>query len=120
MRRLAAGLVLVSIWPSTLLGQERDRSLERISIALQQPPPLVGGLPSPEAAAQPTRLGILTLVPPTGRGEIVRVSLPVGELVVRAFKGMAAANRRRQEAAARREVEAALNARSSNAVASVP
>ena len=110
MRRLAAGLVIVSVWPSTLLGQERDSSLERISIALQQPPPIVGGLPSPEAAAQPTRLGILTLVPPTGRGEIVRVSLPVGELVVRAIKGVAAANRRRQEAAARREVEAALNA----------
>jgi hypothetical protein len=39
---------------------------------------------------------------------MVRVSVPIGELVSRAFKGAAAASRRRQEAAARRKVEAAL------------
>jgi hypothetical protein len=123
MRRLAAGLLLASIWGVTLPARQRDRSLERISLALQQPSPIVNGMAPREASPRPVKLGIVTLVPPTGRGEIVRVSLPIGELVTRAFKGVAAANRHRQEAAARREVEAALkalDARSRNAVASVP
>lgn len=59
-------------------------------------------------SAPPTKLGIFTLVPPTSRGEMVRVSIPIGELVTRAFAGVAAANQRRQEAAARRRVEEAL------------
>jgi hypothetical protein len=50
----------------------------------------------------------LTVVQPTLPGEMIRVSIPIGELVTRAFKGVAAANGRRREAAARRRVDAAL------------
>jgi hypothetical protein len=90
-----------------LLAEERERSLERISLALQQPLPVMRRV-APAESTVPKTFGIFTLVPPIGRGEMVRVSVPTGELVSRAFKGAAAANRRRQEAAARREVEAAL------------
>jgi hypothetical protein len=107
MKRLAAALLISLVWPAPLLAQERDRTLERISLALQQQSPVVRGI-APVEGASPIRLGVFTLVPPTRPGEIVRVSVPIGELVTRAFRGIAAANQRRQEAAARRRVETAL------------
>jgi hypothetical protein len=107
MKGLAAGILVSVACSAPLLAQERDRSLDRISLALQQPLAIVRGVDPVEAAA-PKTLGIFTLVPPTGQGEMVRVSVPIGELVSRAFTGAAAAQRRRQEAAARRKVEAAL------------
>ncbi len=107
MKGLAGGLLVSLVCWAPLVAQERDRSLERMSLALQQPLPIVRGGGEVESAL-PKTLGIFTLVPPTRPGEIIRVSVPIGELVSRAFKGAAAANRRRQEAAARRQVEAAL------------
>ena len=77
---------------------------------MQQPSPVLSRLPTPESPGPPAKLGIFTLVPPTGRGEIIRVSVPIGELVSRAFKSLSEANRRRQEAASRRKVEANLQA----------
>jgi hypothetical protein len=107
MKGFAGGLLVSLVCWAPLAAQERDRSLERIRLALQQPLPVVrdGGLVESGA---PKTLGIFTLVPPAGRGEMIRVSVPIGEFVSRAFKGVAAAHRRRQEAAARREVQAAL------------
>jgi hypothetical protein len=107
MRAIAGGLLLIVSWSPSLLGQERDRALERIEFALQQPPSILRGFDPMETAA-PTTFGIVTLVPPTGRGEIIRVTIPIGELVSRAFKARSTARRRRQEAAVRREVESAL------------
>lgn len=107
MKGVAAGILVSLACSAPLLAQERDRSLERISLALQQPVAIVRGV-SPVGSAAPRTIGIFTLVPPTGQGEMVRVSVPIGELVSRAFKDAAAASRRRQEAAARRKVEAAL------------
>src|SRR5262245_6357510 len=108
MRRLTAGLVVTALCPLSLMAQAREPSLERISLALQQPPPVIGISVIPDPPAPPVKLGPLRFVTPTGRGELVRVSIPVGELVSKAFKGVAHANHRRKEAAARREVEAAL------------
>lgn len=109
MKRLPAGLVVSLFCSAPLLAQERDRSLERISLALQQPAPVVSGNTLLEGHSHaPKKLGIFTLEPPTGRGEMICVSVPIGELVSRAFKGIASANQRRREAAARRKVEAAL------------
>jgi hypothetical protein len=107
MKALAGGLLLSVVYSAALVGQEKDRSLERISVALQQPLPITGSVDSVTSGA-PRSLGIFTLVPPEKRGEIVRVSVPIGELVSRAFRSVAAANRRRHERAIRREVEAAL------------
>jgi hypothetical protein len=106
MKALAGGLLIAAACSATLLGQEQDRSLARISLALQQPPPVLRADPADSPA--PKKWGPFTLIPPTGRGEIVRVSVPIGELISRAFQGVATANRRRREAAARREVEAAV------------
>ena len=109
MRGLAAGILVSSVCSVPLLAQEQDRSLERISLALQQPSSIVRSV-SPVERPSPTRLGILTLVPPASPGEMIRVSIPVGEFVTRAFRGLAAANQRRQATAARRRVEAELEA----------
>src|SRR5262245_42243245 len=98
MKGLLPALLVAVAWSASLAAQESDRSLERISISLQQPPPLVRNV-TPDETAAPKRLGIFTLIPATGRGEIVRVSIPIGELVTRPFKAAAAAHRRRQEAA---------------------
>src|SRR6187401_1885144 len=107
MRRLAAGILVSSVWSAPLLAQDRDRSLERVSLALQQPSPIVRDVALVESSS-PTKVGIFTLMPPTSRGEMIRVSIPVGELVMRAFRGAAAASQRRQEVAARRRVQAEL------------
>ena len=96
-----------SVCSAPLLAQDRDRSLERIGLAMQQPPAIVGGVRAVESNL-PKKFGIFTLVSPKLRGEMVRVSVPVGELVTGAFTRVAAANQRRQEDAARRKVEAAL------------
>ena len=126
MRRLAASLVVVSALSFQLSAQERNRSLERIGLALQQPPPVPSGADRQEVLRASTlqalgvsifeplpgaaKLGPFTLGAPQLRGEIIRLSLPVGEYVSRVARGLAAANRRRQEAAARRMVEADLKA----------
>ena len=107
MKGLAVGLLVGLVNSAPLAAQEGDRSLQRISLALQQPIPIVpGGVPF--QADFPKRLGIFTLVQPTMPGEMVRVSIPIGELISRAFKTVAAANQRRREVAARHRVEAAL------------
>jgi hypothetical protein len=109
MRALAVGLGVALTWQLPLSAQERDPTLERISLALQQPAPITEGVFATETPAPPpVRFGPFTLVPPELRGEFVRVSFPIGEYVSKAFKGLAAANQRHQEAAARRRVEAAL------------
>jgi hypothetical protein len=107
MRAIAVGVLVVVSWSPSLLGQERDRALERIELQLQQPSSVVRGF-DPVESATPTTFGIFTVVPPTGRGEMIRVTIPIGEIVSRAFKASSVARRRRQEATARREVESAL------------
>ena len=126
MTRLTAGVFVVLSLPLPLWAQERDRALERISLALQQPTPLVSsadpgealrlstlrtfGVPIFEPLPGGPKLGPFTLGTTQLRGEIIRVSLPVGEYVTRGARGFAAANRRRQEKAARRRIEAELKA----------
>jgi hypothetical protein len=51
-----------------------------------------------------TRIGMLTLVPPDTNGEIVKVVVPIGELVSRAATGVSSARRRRAERSAREQV----------------
>lgn len=88
MRRLAAGLVFVMVCPSFLLAQERDRSLERISIALgEQPAPFSMGVPLPAITPRSQTFGIFTFVSPTLSGEFVRVSVPIGELISQRPRG---------------------------------
>jgi hypothetical protein len=110
MRWLASLLVVVSVWSSPVLAQatDQDRSVERIRLALQQPPPLVSSPPPPGTTGAPVTFGPFTLVPPVLRGEMVRISFPIGEFVSRAFDGVAGWQQRRKETAARRDVIEAL------------
>ena len=107
MRAIAAGILVVMSWAPSLLAQEQGRPPERIELRPQQPPPVLRGF-DPVTTAKPTTLGIVTLVPPTERGEMIRVRIPIGEIVSKAFKANSAARRRREEETVRREVEREL------------
>lgn len=103
MKSLLAALLVALACSDTLLAQPRDRTLEKFDLALARTPALRMELgPDPPA---PRTFGVFTLVPPHGRGEMIRVSVPIGALVSRAARSVAAANRRRHEADARREVQ---------------
>lgn len=109
MERLATGCLVVLLCVTPAAAQERDPSLTRIGLALEQLPALKTDL-GPPTSSFPKTFGIFTLVAPVKPGEMIRVSIPIGELTTRAFRGVAAANRRRQEEAARRKVAAELRA----------
>ena len=84
-------------------------SVESLRAALQKSPPPSLLIPTfPWVAPQPTRFGMLTLVSPDTNGEIVKVMVPIGDLVVRAAHGVSNARRRRAERHAREEVSRAL------------
>jgi hypothetical protein len=106
LKALAAGLMFWVACQVPLVGQERDdRSLARIAVALQQPRSFMRGIDAIEAA-EPRTFGIFTLVRPELPGEFIRVSVPIGELVSRAARGVSVALQQRQEQSARRRVEA--------------
>lgn len=107
MRPLAAAFVVSAALAAPAVAQPRDPAVQRLSLALQQPAPIAGGLDLGKFTP-PRTFGIFTVVAPELRGEMIRVSVPVGALVSQAYRSVAAANRRRQERAARRQVEADL------------
>ncbi len=109
MRAALIILVILGVGPPRLLAQEIDRSVERVSAALQAQSSLRLTAPT-WAEPPPKQIGVFTLVPPTNPGEILRVRLPIGELASRTARGLARANQRRREAAARLEVQRALTA----------
>lgn len=107
MRPLAVAFLMFSAVAAPVLAQPQDPAVRRLSLALQQPRPPVGGLVL-GTVDDPKTFGIFTVVAPELRGEMIRVSLPIGALVTQAYRGVAARNRRRQEQAARRQVQADL------------
>lgn len=92
-----------------LQAQVTERAVERVSVALLRPLRLDSGVFS-WTNPSPRKLGVFTIEPPTAPGEVLRVRLPIGELVSKAARSVTAAHQGRREAAARREVEAALRA----------
>jgi hypothetical protein len=124
MMRLAAALVVLMSLPGQASAQD-NHSLERISLALHQPPSVLRGvdhagalrastLPTPgvsifEPMAGARKVGPFTLGTPQ-QGQIIQLSLPIGEYVSNLAHAIAAANHRRKEAAARQRVEADLRA----------
>jgi hypothetical protein len=87
---------------------ESAGSVESLRAALQKWPPSILIPALPWVAPNPRRLGILTLVPPDTNGEMIKVVVPVGELVSRAAHGVANAQRRRAEQRARENVSREL------------
>lgn len=84
---------------------ESSSSLQRVRVILQNPP-IQSRLSTP-LWSEPGRrnIGILTLIAPEHRGEMVRMSLPVGDLVTRVVRGVGAAKHRRAQRKAREEVQ---------------
>jgi hypothetical protein len=107
MKAFAGGLLLWVAYLVPLIGQERDRSLERITVALEQPQFLLRGIDT-APTHEPRTFGIFTVLRPELLGEFVRVSVPVGELVSRALRDISEAKQRHQQDAARRRVAADL------------
>jgi hypothetical protein len=88
--------------------QYDSSSLQRVRVALESPPaPWLGATSFGEQL--PKGIGMLTLQTPELPGEIVRVSLPIGDLVTRAIRGVGAANRRRAERKAGEEVQRVMS-----------
>ena len=84
---------------------ESSSSVQRVRVSSQNP--TIQSWLSTPLLSEPgrRRIGILTLIAPEHRGEMVRVSLPVGDLVTRAVRGVGAAKHRRAERKAREEVQ---------------
>ena len=98
-------LCLCMVAPVWAQQPESSASLQRVRVGLQNPP--IQSKPGIPLWSEPGRrkIGILTLTAPEHPGEIVRVSLPVGDLVTRAVRGVGAAKHRRAERKAREEVQ---------------
>jgi hypothetical protein len=113
MRTAFFGVVLVVAsgfaFPAEAQQVPTPASVESLRAALQKSPQSSLTIPAfPWVAPRSTRLGIFTLVPPRGRGEMVRVMVPIGDLVSRATHGVSNARRHRAERHAREEVTQAL------------
>src|SRR5258706_5550992 len=84
---------------------------ERLRLALQrlptQPTLSIPSWSPPDSR----RLGMLTLMPPDRPGEIVRVSLPVGELVTRGVRAWSSARHSRAERKAQENVQRVIRDR---------
>lgn len=98
--------MIAAVCIAPVLAQEPDPSIKRISAALEKPQTV--RLFAPDERLAPPSIGIFTLLPPSKRSEVIRLSIPIGELVTKPLKAAARANRRRQEADARERVAAAL------------
>lgn len=70
---------------------------KRLNTTLPPQPKLIIRTEDLFPPTSPTRLGMFTLVPPDTKGEVVRVSVPIGELVSRAARAISDANHRRAE-----------------------
>jgi hypothetical protein len=88
---------------------------QRPNQSSQTPEPLAVAAEGPRRLAIPTwieptprKFGIFTIASPELPGEIVKVSVPVGELTMRAARAIGRAQYRRAEEKARKEVEQAL------------
>jgi hypothetical protein len=69
----------------------------RMNVTPPTPPKLIIRREDLFPLTRPARLGMLTLLPAQTRGEVVRVSLPIGELVSRGARTISDANRRHAE-----------------------
>ena len=112
MQGAVGGTFVIAFFLATSAGAQQlptpPVSMERVRIALQKPSLSLSLPPVPLVAPRTTPLGILTLVPPRSDGEVVRVAIPLGELISRAFDAASDARRRRAEKKAHERVMRAL------------
>jgi len=101
---VVASLAGVALRASETANQS-DQTRERLSVSAQEPLRLT--IP-PWIEPTPKRFGVLTIKQPERRGEIVQVSVPIGDLTMRATRAIGQAQHRRAEQKARKEVEQAI------------
>ena len=105
MRRLAAwSIVLVPL--VVRLGAHEGSEQLRVEAP---PRPLILTIPD-VTEPRSRRLGLLTLVPTTQPGEVVKVMVPIGDLATRAAHGLSSARQRRGERKVREAVQRELDA----------
>lgn len=109
MRVFAGALAIAFSLAVSAIAQQSDPpvSVERMRVALQQPRLVIRDVP-PLVSPSATRLGILTFLSPDTNGEMVKVGVPVGELISRTAHAISTARRRRAERKAHEEVLRAL------------
>ena len=108
---VGASFVLVVSLAASVEAQQPNSlsSVERVRIALeraQQQPRLTTPIFPLWTTPAPKRFGMFTLLPPDRNGELIRVGVPVGDLVARATHAMSGARHRRAERKARERVAA--------------
>jgi hypothetical protein len=107
-------LMLLAAIVAALAGVEL-RANQRPNQSGQKPEQLTVAVQSPLRLTLPTwieptpkRFGVFTLLPSERRGEIVHVSMPIGELAMRAAHKIGQTQHRRAEQKARKEVQQAM------------
>jgi hypothetical protein len=107
---VGASLIVIASLGASLKGQQPEppSSLERLRLALDHQPQLTAPAFLPWTQPTPTRLGFLTLVPPGPNGQIVRVSIPVGGLAMRAVHAVSSAQHRRADRRADQRVQRSI------------
>src|SRR5262245_45475928 len=107
---MVSAAVIASLAGAELAASERQepsgRAPERVSLVA--PEPLRLTIPTWIEPTTPRRFGIVTFTQPERRGEIVQVSVPIGDLTMRAAHSIGQAQHRRAEQKARKEVEHAI------------
>lgn len=101
---VVALLSAVDLWANQRANQP-GQSAERLSVTGQQALRLTI---APWIEPTPKRFGVFTLTPPERRSEMIRVSVPIGEVAMRAANAIGRAQYRRAEQEARKEVEQAM------------
>ena len=91
---LTTAITILAAGVASARGEQLDT--KRIATTTQ-PQPLIIRTEELFPLTPPTRLGMFTLVPPQTKGEVIRVSIPAGEFVSRAARGISDANHRRAE-----------------------
>ena len=95
MKGIAAAVLLVLAAIGVSSARAEQAEPKQNNAALPTPPKLIIRTEDLFPLTRPARLGMFTLVPPETNGEVIRVSIPVGELVSTAARAISDANHRR-------------------------
>jgi hypothetical protein len=101
-RVLGCAAFVVLLTDAESQAQQSSQKPEPVTVAAQTP--LRVTLPI-WVEPPPKRFGVFTLTQPDHRGEVVQVSVPIGDIAMRAARGIGQAQHRRAEQKARKEVE---------------
>ena len=99
MRKIACFAVLSGILVVGVRSAAAEQQEPKRAGAAASPPPSKLVIRADELfpLTPPMRLGMFTLAPPQGDGEVIRLRIPVGELVTRTARAVSDTHHRRAE-----------------------